>query len=243
MNIPMKKLLIITLTVASGFLGACSEDPIISNLPGIYRLDVKQGNVVTQESLNQLRPGMSRKQVRYILGTPLVVDVFHQNRWDYFYYDYLEGDTESGKNRISVYFDDDKLSRIDGDMRPGIAVAENKADFIVEVPPQKPEDVGIITEALSNLGILGDEEEALSPTQQSQAKTQREEKGFIQKTLDSIGLGDDEETDQDNASQTDETLNTIARQDQETGSNPVPNQDEEPNAIPDEDIQAEEITQ
>ena len=51
----------------------------------IYKLDVQQGNVVTQEAVNQLKPGMNKRQVRYIMGSPLLVDVFHQTRWDYVY--------------------------------------------------------------------------------------------------------------------------------------------------------------
>jgi len=51
----------------------------------VHKLDIQQGNVVTQEMVDKLRPGMTRAQVRYVLGTPLVTDSFHQDRWDYFY--------------------------------------------------------------------------------------------------------------------------------------------------------------
>ncbi|MBT5229758.1 MAG: outer membrane protein assembly factor BamE [Methylococcales bacterium] len=189
----MKKLLIFSAVIASGFISACSNDPIITNMPGIYKVDIKQGNVINQESLNQLKPGMTRRQVRYVLGTPLVVDVFHQNRWDYMYYDYLDGDTEQGKQRISVYFENDKLSRLDGDMRPGAEAKQTQKDFIVEVPPQKPENPGLITQALEGLGILGDETEESSAQAQQRAQEEKTEKGFIRATLERFGLGDEEE--------------------------------------------------
>ena len=53
--------------------------------PGVYRINVEQGNVVTEEMVDQLRPGLNRRQVRYIMGTPLIEDSFHEDRWDYRY--------------------------------------------------------------------------------------------------------------------------------------------------------------
>ena len=62
-------------------LSGCSYIP---TLP--YKIDIQQGNVVTEEMVEKLKPGMSRSQVRFVLGTPLITDVFHADRWDYFYY-------------------------------------------------------------------------------------------------------------------------------------------------------------
>ena len=191
----MKKLLIFSMALASTFLGACAEDPIVSYIPGIYKVDIRQGNVLTQVALNQLQPGMTRQQVRYVLGTPLVVDVFHQNRWDYLYYDFVDGATEQNKQRISVYFEDDKLFRLDGDQRPGIETEIKSENFIVDVPPQKLEDDGLITRALKSLGILGDETEFTTPQQEAEASRQKQEKSFVQATLERFGLGSDEPTD------------------------------------------------
>jgi outer membrane protein assembly factor BamE len=64
-------------------LSACSSVPRIVKE---YRIDVQQGNVLTQEMVSQLRPGLTRDQVRFILGTPVLMDMFHANRWDYFYW-------------------------------------------------------------------------------------------------------------------------------------------------------------
>src|SRR3546814_20220346 len=55
------------------------------SFPGVYKVDIQQGNVVTQDMIDQLRPGLTRQQVRFILGNPLITDTFHANRWDYLY--------------------------------------------------------------------------------------------------------------------------------------------------------------
>jgi len=86
-----------------------------------YKIDVQQGNVLTQEMVAQLKPGQTREQVRYILGTSLLADIFHQQRWDYVY-SYRKGRTGEVETRqFSVYFDkDNRLERVSGE----IAVAD-----------------------------------------------------------------------------------------------------------------------
>ena len=82
-----------------------------------YRMEIQQGNYISQEMVSQLKPGMTREQVRYVLGTPLVQDIFHADRWDYVYYrDVQSGVREARK--ISVLFKDGKLLRIAGDVVP-----------------------------------------------------------------------------------------------------------------------------
>ncbi len=82
-----------------------------------YKIDVQQGNVLTQEMVAQLKPGQTREQVRYILGTPLLADIFHQQRWDYVY-SYRKGRSGEVETRqFSVYFDkDNRLERASGDV-------------------------------------------------------------------------------------------------------------------------------
>ena len=77
----MKKLLIIITCLASLILAGCSQRFHI-----VHKIDVQQGNVVSQDRVDRLEPGMTRNQVQYIMGSPIVVDVFHQNRWDYLYF-------------------------------------------------------------------------------------------------------------------------------------------------------------
>lgn len=95
-------------------LGACSSVPrIVSE----YRIDVQQGNVLTQDMVAQLRPGLTRDQVRFLLGTPLLIDMFHSDRWDYVYR-LQKGATQTTETRrFTVFFDPDgKLYRVAGDV-------------------------------------------------------------------------------------------------------------------------------
>ena len=83
----------------------------------IIQIDVEQGNIVTQEMADQLKPGMSRRQVRFILGTPLVEDTFNQDRWDYPYVK-RNGNTVLSESRLTVIFDGDSLLTVTGDYLP-----------------------------------------------------------------------------------------------------------------------------
>ncbi len=94
-----------------------------------YRIDIRQGNHITQEMVTQLKPGMTRDQVRFILGTPLVADIFHAERWDYIY-SFKPGRGEMQLRRFAVFFDGNKLARVAGDVvgaEPGEAEAATAA--------------------------------------------------------------------------------------------------------------------
>jgi outer membrane protein assembly factor BamE len=95
-------------------LSACSSVPRIVNE---YKIDVQQGNVLTQEMVSQLKPGQTKDQVRFILGTPVLADVFHANRWDYVYR-LQKGSTGVVEERkFAVFFDaDGRLERVAGDV-------------------------------------------------------------------------------------------------------------------------------
>ena len=67
------------LILALPFLAACGLAPSLTP----YRMEIQQGNYITQEMVAQLKPGLTRDQVRFVLGTPLVSDIFHEERWDY----------------------------------------------------------------------------------------------------------------------------------------------------------------
>ena len=102
-------------------LSACSSVKLGSIGP--HRIDVQQGNALDPESVAKLKPGLSRSQVRFLLGTPLLVDPFHNNRWDYVYTFYKGGKLAEQK-RITLFFDNDILQRIEGDVpatEPGAA--------------------------------------------------------------------------------------------------------------------------
>jgi len=79
----------------------------------VYKMDVQQGNYLEGKTVDQLQVGMTRTQVRYLLGTPLVPDVFDKNRWDYLYY-FQHGRHRAGTpRRVVVYFKDDKVTRFE----------------------------------------------------------------------------------------------------------------------------------
>lgn len=83
-----------------------------------YKIDVQQGNVVSQKEVSQLERGMTKREVRYVMGTPLVIDPFHNNRWDYFYSFKAGGSSEPEQRRIALVFVHDRLDHIDGDVAP-----------------------------------------------------------------------------------------------------------------------------
>lgn len=88
-------------------------------LPGLtpYKMDIQQGNYVTQDMVAKLKPGMSKAQVRFALGTPLVTDPFHADRWDYMYVMLKRGKIVE-QRRLVVLFQEDKLLRLEGDVKP-----------------------------------------------------------------------------------------------------------------------------
>ncbi len=113
------------------FLAACSSAPQITNYLSPYRVDVRQGNFVTQDMVAQLKPGLTRDQVRFILGSPLVTDMFHVDRWDYVYR-FRPGRGEVEQRVLTVFFRDNKLARVAGDV-----VAEDAAKAEATKPTAK----------------------------------------------------------------------------------------------------------
>ncbi|MBV8603981.1 MAG: outer membrane protein assembly factor BamE [Pelomonas sp.] len=104
-------------------LGACSSLPSFKSLASVsgekvmglvtpYRVEIVQGNVVTKEQIAQVKPGMTREQVRSYLGTPLLTDVFHADRWDYFFSIRRQGQPFE-QRKVIAWFDGDKLKSID----------------------------------------------------------------------------------------------------------------------------------
>ncbi|WP_313103999.1 outer membrane protein assembly factor BamE [Stutzerimonas nitrititolerans] len=109
------KLMLSSLTLVGLFaLAGCS-------FPGVYKVDIQQGNVVTQDMIDQLRPGMTRSQVRFIMGSPLITDTFHASRWDYLY-SIQPGGGQRQQERVSLVFNEsDQLAGLAGDFLPGVS--------------------------------------------------------------------------------------------------------------------------
>lgn len=150
--------------LAASLLTACSYKPSFIKE---YKIDVQQGNVLTQDMVAQLKPGQTRDQVRFLLGTPMVADIFHQWRWDYVYM-YRNGQTgQSETRRFSVFFDaDGRLERVAGDVAAGDAAE-------LTAPPVK-----------SRLVDLG----SLSPEAADKPLPPREEPGWFRRLMNTIGL-------------------------------------------------------
>lgn len=111
-------------------LSACSA----RDIPGVYRIDVQQGNVVTEDMLARLEPGMSRRRVLFVLGTPLIADTFNADRWDYLY-SFTPGSGERVQRRISVFFEGESLVRVDGDVQAALTrtVVPERRDQVVKI--------------------------------------------------------------------------------------------------------------
>ncbi len=138
LNIRTPLILLFSVIPVFGSLGGCSsfklpEVPMPSFITP-YRMEIQQGNFITQENISQLRPGMTRDQVRFVLGSPLVVDVFHSDRWEYVFQRQLEFSKGIEQRKLTVFFENEKLKRLEGDVVP--APSTPAAPEVKEVPKQ-----------------------------------------------------------------------------------------------------------
>jgi len=148
-----------TVLITSGCAGR--ERPIdrpsgsmLSNLPFVYKMTVQQGNIITERMVNQVQLGMNREQVRYLLGTPLLTDLFHTNRWDYIY-TIRRGHQPMETKRLTLWFEDDQLVSLEGFAQPDPAAALaalEEETVVVEVPDWR-DDRGIISRTLNAVGV------------------------------------------------------------------------------------------
>ena len=113
----MRTLLLVT---GSLFLAACSSAPSFLTP---HTIDIHQCKNVPQQPVDKLKPGMTRAQVRFLLGTPLITDLFHANRWDY-KYSYQRDHRVTEEKLLSVFFNGDVLSRVEGSAMPTRQPAE-----------------------------------------------------------------------------------------------------------------------
>lgn len=121
-------------------LAGCQYVPMLPGLSA-HKVDIQQGNYVTQEMVDKVKPGMSRSQVRFALGTPLVVDPFHANRWDYIFVNQKKGRVLE-QRRVIVVFLDDKVLRIEGEGAPSTSpgVSTKPAPAASRAGAAKPAD-------------------------------------------------------------------------------------------------------
>jgi outer membrane protein assembly factor BamE len=151
---------------AALLLTACSVDRI----PGVYRIDVQQGNVVTHDMLAQIQPGMSRQQVRFVMGTPMIVDTFHPDRWDY-YFSLQPGRGERQSHHVTLIFDGDLLQRVDGELPPAATdAAATSGARTVAVTGPVPDSRGLLDrawDALTDWEFSGSDETTPEATEQT----------------------------------------------------------------------------
>ncbi len=118
----MRPTLVFSLLAAALLAGACSTYDAtsrkVTNAITPYRINIVQGNFVSREAASQLREGMTRDQVKFLLGTPLLTDVFHADRWDYVFSFRRGNAAVVQQRRFTVYFDGDKLVKFGGDELP-----------------------------------------------------------------------------------------------------------------------------
>lgn len=155
------RMILRTVAAFSIFLGALAGCTTPSQLADTsrwslgYRVDVQQGNVITQEMLAQLQPGMEKKKVTFIMGAPIIQDTFHKDRWDYIY-TLQKGRHQAKRRHVTLVFEDDKLKQVVGDVVPAsgpIAVNLRKEETI-EVPAAPKRNV--VYRTMNAIPFIGD---------------------------------------------------------------------------------------
>ena len=151
----------------------------LEKLPFVYRPLIVQGNLITQDNVNRLKPGMHKNQVQLVMGTPLLHDLFHDQRWDY-YYGVGIGRIELEK-RLTLFFDDqDRLARIEGDYRPLPPLrgkgAEKKEQGLIRVPDWHPPPRTLFDQLIQTVGLEKMAGEALQQAGEKGKAEQAEEK-------------------------------------------------------------------
>lgn len=172
----MRFIKVLVIAAGAGLLAACKQVP---TLPGVspYRLDIQQGNAVTDDMVSKLRRGMTRAQVRFVLGTPLVVDPFRTDRWDYVYVYDRRGQAPE-RRHITVIFEDDRLTRVDGDFKVDL-------DRPADEPKLGPEPAKPAADIpAAQAGTAQPERSKDAPPKDAPP----EEKGFFGRMLEKIGF-------------------------------------------------------
>ena len=150
----MKKLLILIVSSLAAIVTACS------NYIPAYKIDVQQGNILTQEDVNQIRIGMDKEKIVYILGSPSITDPFHANRWDYTY-TFKPGYKKLEIKNITLYFERNILVRTSGSIQPDPSstadVSTYKKTQVINVDPPAREKPGWLKRIW--ISFFGDEEE------------------------------------------------------------------------------------
>ena len=152
------------------FITGCSSIPSV-----LYKIDVQQGNIITQDMVDKLKPNMTKSQVRFILGTALIGDVFHKDRWDYVYRLLQHGNLVE-EYKLTVFFEDDKLVRTAGDFSGSLASISPKYIGLDEYPDRAEKGTKLTPESIAS-GVEKGEGSSpkLIPESVVSGETQREQ--------------------------------------------------------------------
>lgn len=196
-----------TALLAALLLVGCGQMPDLPTLISPHKIDIQQGNVLTQEMVAKLKPGMTRAQVHFVLGSPLIVDPFRTDRWDYVYTFQRQGKLTETR-RIIVVFQDEKLLRIEGDVAPQDSSAQSVQNPVAKPPvtgapapvaaPVKPAVTppdgagpGAKADAAPVTGVSNTQTanpDAAPAKPDAPKEEPKEEKGFFGRMLDKIGF-------------------------------------------------------
>ena len=138
-------------------LAACSVTDQVTEKLTPYKIDAQQGNVVTQEMVAKLKPGMTKAQVRFILGTPLITDAFHAHRWDYVYR-FQKAGKLTEERKLALFFDKELLQRVEGDVVAASPATEEKKTAtatggpVSDIAPTK-EEKGFFGRMMEKIGF------------------------------------------------------------------------------------------
>jgi len=162
-------------------LVGCKQAPELPSIIAPYKIDIQQGNVVSQAMIAKLKAGMTRAQVRFALGSPLIVDPFRTDRWDYIYM-YQKQGKEAQRHRVTIIFEEDKLLRIEGDVVPSYSAKEAEkpaaapAPALATAPAPKPDATTAAKPAPPK------------PEAEENKEKPKEEKGFFGRMWDKVGF-------------------------------------------------------
>lgn len=195
----MRKLSTLLVVLA---LAGCKQAPELPAVIAPYRIDIQQGNVVTQQMVAKLKAGMTRAQVRFALGSPLVVDPFRTDRWDYVY-SYQKQGKDAEHRHITVIFDEEKLVRIEGDVVPMDTMRATEKPAVksplAATPATKPEAATPVEKPAAEPPVAATPaaKSGAAPAEASKTDTAKtdaekekpkEEKGFFGRMLEKIGF-------------------------------------------------------
>jgi len=154
--------------------------------PFVHRIDIQQGNVIEQSMINRLKPGMTKEQVRFIMGTPMLIDPFHSYRWEYVY-SFEPGDGERQQRHITVYFKDDKLSHVAGDIKmtnnPTV-IDEAEREKTVVVPIENYEE-GFFDRAWETVTFSNDKKKKEEPVSEDVESVDSDTDTYVDETPES----------------------------------------------------------